>query len=133
MHQLPSSTFLRRLLFADAVVSGVTGVLMSAAATPLATLLALPAPVVRYAGLALLPFAALVLHLAGRERVTRTGVLAVIGLNAAWVAASVLVLLTGWVAPNGLGVAFVLVQALAVAVLAELQYTGLRRAAAAVR
>ena len=133
MHQLPSSTFLRRLLFADAVVSGVTGVLMTAAATPLATLLALPTPLVRYAGLALLPFAALVLHLARRERVTRTGVLAVIGLNAAWVAASVLVLLTGWVAPNGLGVAFVLVQALAVAVLADVQYTGLRRAAAAIR
>ena len=42
--------------------------------------------------------------------------------------ASVL-LLSGYVAPNALGIAFVVAQALAVAVLAELQFVGLRRSA----
>jgi hypothetical protein len=53
----------------------------------------------------------------------------VIGLNFAWVAASALVLVTGWIQPNTLGIAFVIVQAAAVALLAELQITGRRRPA----
>ncbi len=57
-------------------------------------------------------------------------VVAVIALNAGWVAASLLLLLAGWVEPNGLGYAFILGQAGAVAVLAEMQYVGLRRSKA---
>ncbi len=52
-------------------------------------------------------------------------------MNILWAVDSALLLLTGWVAPTGLGLAFVLVQAGAVAVLAEAQYLGLRRMAVA--
>ena len=53
-----------------------------------------------------------------------------IGINALWVAESVAILALGWVAPNALGVAFVLAQALIVAVFAGLQAVGLRGTAA---
>jgi hypothetical protein len=44
------------------------------------------------------------------------------------VAASFALLLTGWVAPTTLGIAFVVVQALAVALLAKLEHGALRAA-----
>lgn len=128
---MTAQNFLRRILLADAVVSGSTGVLLLAAAPVLERLLALPAPLLRYAGFSLLPFAALVLVLAKRDVLPRGGVWTVIALNAAWVVASAALLVVGGVAPNGLGYAFVIVQALAVAALAEMQYMGLRRAATA--
>lgn len=47
----------------------------------------------------------------------------VAGLNLAWVAASFGVI--AWVQPNGLGIAFVAVQALAVGAIAALQFHAL--------
>lgn len=123
-----SHTFLRRLLFLDAAISGVTGLVMLAAAPMLGTLLGLPSPLLRYAGFSLLPFAALVLYLATRDILPRGGVWTIIVLNAAWVVASAALLFV--TAPSTLGYAFVIVQAIAVAALAEMQYVGLRRAAA---
>ena len=49
--------------------------------------------------------------------------------NSAWVAGSLALLVSGAVSPTMLGYAFVLVQAVAVGVLAELQWIGLRREA----
>ena len=54
---------------------------------------------------------------------------ALVAGNLGWALACVLLLLSGRVSPSALGVAYVLVQALTVAVLAELQYFGLRRTA----
>jgi hypothetical protein len=125
-----ANTFLRRILLADAVISGTTGVLMFAAAPLLERWLALPAPLLRYAGFSLLPFAALVFYLAKRYVLPRGGVWTVIGLNAAWVIASAALLLAGGVQPTPLGYGFVIVQAVGVAALAEMQYVGLRRQAA---
>jgi hypothetical protein len=56
---------------------------------------------------------------------------AIIALNAVWVVDSLLIFVTGWLAPTGLGVAFIIAQAIFVGVLAELEYFGLRRAATA--
>ncbi|MGH2523467.1 MAG: hypothetical protein ACRDH2_13265, partial [Anaerolineales bacterium] len=47
--------------------------------------------------------------------------------NLAWALGCVLLLLSGRVAPSLLGMAYVLVQAVTVGVLAELQFFGLRR------
>jgi hypothetical protein len=123
-----ANTFLRRLLLADAAISGVTGVLLLVATPMLARWLALPAALLRDAGFSLLPFAALVLYLAKRDILPRGGVLAVIAMNLAWVIGSVALLFL--VTSNPLGSAFVIVQAIAVAALAEMQYAGLRRIAA---
>jgi hypothetical protein len=50
----------------------------------------------------------------------------VIGLNAMWVVESGLLLIGDWVQPTTLGIAFVIAQAVAVGVFAELQYFSVR-------
>ena len=122
-----SSSFLRRVLLADGVISGTTGLALALAAGPLERVLGLPGSLLRYAGWSLLPFAAFVVWAARREHLSRSIVQVVIGLNAAWVAASAGLLLSGQVAPTGVGYMFVIGQAVAVAILAETQYVGLRR------
>ena len=122
-----TSPFLRRVLLADAATSGATGLLMMLGAGAAGELLGVPDALLRYAGLTLLPFAALVALLATRENLWRAGVWAVVVCNALWAADSVLLLLTGWIEPNELGIAFIVAQALVVAVFAELEYLGLRR------
>ena len=120
---------LRRALLADAVVSGASGLLMFGGAGFLAGLLQLPEALLRYAGLVLLPYGALVAWVATREKSQRPAVWAVIVANALWAIDSIVLLLSGWVAPNALGYAFVIAQAVVVAVFAEIQYSGLRRQA----
>jgi hypothetical protein len=56
---------------------------------------------------------------------------AIIALNVLWVAGSIGLLVSGWVAPTALGYAFVIAQAIVVGVFAELQFVGLRRSEAA--
>ncbi|WP_437554601.1 hypothetical protein WME97_21870 [Sorangium sp. So ce367] len=126
-----SARFLRRVLLADAALSGATGLLMLAAAAPLAGLTGLPEALFRWAGASLLPFAALVAWLGTRERPARGAVVAVVVANALWVVDSVLLLALGWFEPTAIGYAFVAAQALAVALFAEAQVIGLRRAQAA--
>ena len=126
------NTFLRYALIADAVASGATGLLMIAGADLLTGLLGLPVPLMREAGLLLVPYVALVAFVGTREAIPFTAVKAIIALNVLWVLGSVGLLVGGFVAPTLLGYAFVIVQAVAVGVLAELQIIGLRRADTAV-
>ena len=60
----------------------------------------------------------------------RWRLLVIVG-NAAWTLASIALLISGAVAPNGLGLSFVVMQAVVVGVFAELQYVGLKRSGAA--
>lgn len=126
---LPALPFLRRVLFADALVSGITGLLMLLGAGMLQDLLGIPAVLLRWAGLSLIPFALIVAALARRRSIARAGVWAIILLNFAWTGGSILLLASGWIEPNGLGQAFILVQAFAVVAFAEMQYMGLRKSA----
>jgi hypothetical protein len=124
------SNILRAALAGDAIVSGATGLLLIIAAGHVDGLLGLPAGLLRYAGASLIPFAALVLYLAGRPQLPGAAVWAVIVYNALWALDSVLLLASGWVAPTMLGTAMVIGQAVAVALFAELQYLGLKRSPA---
>jgi hypothetical protein len=126
---MPSS-LLRLALIADAAASGATALLMLAGAGLIAGLLGLPVGLLRYAGLILVPFVAFVAYVGTRPEIPRGAAGAIVVVNFAWVAASVALLVSGAVTPTMLGYAFVLVQALAVGVLAELQWIGLRRTAA---
>ena len=65
-----TSSFLRRVLLADAATSCASGLLMALAAAPLENMLGVPASLLRYAGLSLLPFAALVAYLATRPNIS---------------------------------------------------------------
>jgi hypothetical protein len=127
MQLLRTSTFLRWALFADAVTCIATGFLMMLGSDPLEQFLGLPAALLRYAGVSLLPFAAFLVYLAKRENLSPPAVWTAIVLNALWTAASFMILLIGWVAPTELGYTFVIAQALGVAVFAGLEYFGLRR------
>jgi hypothetical protein len=126
------NTFLRYALIADAVASGATGLMMIAGADLLTGLLGLPVPLMREAGLLLVPYVALVAFVGTREQIPFGAVKVIIALNVLWVLGSVGLLVGGFVAPTLLGYAFVIVQAIAVGVLAELQIIGLRRADTAV-
>lgn len=124
------STYLRNVLYIDALVSGAAAILMVAGAPFLAPLLGLPAPLLAWAGLALAPFVLMLVVVARREAVARLVLIDIVAINALWVAASFALLVSGLVSPNWLGIAFVAAQALTVALLAERQFAGLRRSAA---
>lgn len=122
------STFLRRVLCVDAATCAATGALMAFDAAPLSTPLGLPAALLFWAGLSLFPVAAFLLWVATRRDIPRPGAwLAILG-NVGWITGSALVLVL--LSPTGLGYAFVIAQAAVVALLADLEYTGLKRISA---
>jgi hypothetical protein len=122
--------FLRNVLWADAVTSAASGLMMVAGAGMLESLLGLPSVLTREAGLVLLPFAVLVAVVATRAQISAAAVWTIIIVNAAWTIGSIGLLLGG-LAPTVLGYAVVIAQALMVAILAELEYAGVRTLAAA--
>ena len=119
------SRFLRRVLLVDAAICIATGALLTLDSAPLSRLLGLPELLLLYAGASLFPCAALMLWVALRERLSPAGAWIVVAGNAAWVAGSVALLVA--TAPTALGYAFVIAQALAVALLAELEFVGLKK------
>ena len=119
---------LRLVLWIDAATCVATGLLLSALAAPLSPLLGLPAPLLFFAGLSLFPIAAFMAWTARRP--SQPAVWLVIGGNVLWVLGSLLVLA---MSPTKLGTVFVVAQAAAVALLAELEYVALRRTAREVR
>ena len=125
---VPVSTFLRRALAIDAIASAGTALLSIVAGAPLSRLLEVPETLLRGAGFALIPFGAFVLWTATREHAPRAAIGTIIGLNAAWVAASLWLVFGSAISPNAFGIAFIVVQAIAVALFAEFQYMGLKRA-----
>lgn len=127
MTHLTMSPLLRRALQADALASGAMGLLLALAAGPLEELLGLPRALLMGAGIGLLPFALALGWLANRESVRRGWIWAVLAINAVWVIDSLSLLASGWVEPTLLGKVFVIGQALAVALLTELEFFGLRR------
>ena len=127
---IQSSLWLRRALKADAIFSGVSAIALTFGAAPLAPWLNLPEALLRETGLFLIAYTLFVGWLGLRQSMAAAWAMLVIAGNAAWTLASVALLLSGMVAPNGLGMAAVLAQALVVGVLAELQIIGLRRSRA---
>jgi hypothetical protein len=127
MHANPLSLFLKRVLWFDAATCLVTGTVMLAAAGTVERLLAIPAPLSAALGVVLLAFGAAVAWVGTRPYLLRPAVWAIVLLNALWAIESVLALAFGWLEPNVPGRVFVIGQAIAVAVIAELQFVGLRR------
>ena len=124
---LQPEQYLRRVLLVDAVTSLAAGALSSLAAGPLATLTRLPPDLLFYSGLSLIPVAAFMLLVAAQRPPAKGLLLAIILGNVGWVLGCLLVLVDGKAMLNAVGVAFVLAQAMTVAVLAVLEAVGLRR------
>jgi hypothetical protein len=119
---------LRRSLLLDAAASGALGVLLTAGGAVLDGPLGIPAAVLVPVGGFLVLYAAALWLLGSRPRPSRPAVKVVIAGNLVWVAASILAAVAGWWSPTTLGTVLVVAQAAAVALFAELQLTGLRRA-----
>jgi len=120
---------MRTILNADALVSGAAGLVMALGAGLLSPLTGLPELLLQFAGFSLGPWTLALLWLAQQAAIPRGGVMAVIAVNVAWVLASIAALFV--VGPTALGYAFVIAQAVAVGVFAELQFFALRREARA--
>jgi hypothetical protein len=131
MAMFDTPTFLRRVLLLDAGVSGVTGLFMWLGAGVLEPLLGLPGALLQVAGISLLPFAAALVLLARRASIPRAAVASVIVANGLWVVASIALAVGRLVPLTDFGYAFVVIQAVAVAGFAELQWMGMRRASGA--
>jgi hypothetical protein len=122
-----SPRFLRNLLFADAASCLATGGLQVMFTSPLAQILNLPAALLAATGWFLLAYGAIVGFVATREPLPRAPIWLFMAGNMAWALACAVLLAGRWLAPTTLGAAWILAQAGAVAVLALLQWTGLRR------
>lgn len=112
---------LRHVLLADAATCALTGLALTSLARPLAELFRLPAALLFYAGLALVPIAALMAFVGTRAEPPAPWVRLIIAGNAAWALASFALLVTDLVAPNALGAAFIALQALVVVCLTVLE------------
>ena len=126
MNILSSPRFLPAVLWGDAASALATGVLQLAAAPLLAAWFGLPEGLLTASGWVLLAVAAYAAWLA-RGPIRRPAVLALVAGNALWVAGCLELLLTG-AAGTALGAAWLVLQAVAVGILAELEWIALRRA-----
>ena len=119
---------LRIALRLDAAASGALGLLGLAAATPLAGLLGPTTGELRATGAFLVGYALALVLIAARPAISRAAAWTVVVGNTLWVLGSIGAVVAGWDTFTALGVAVVLAQAAAVAVFADLQWLGLRRA-----
>lgn len=129
---LGSPTVLRRVLWADAASGAATGALQLAVPGVLSAWLGLPAAWITASGALIFAFVALAVYLTTRAAVPRSGLWLLVLGNAAWVVGCLELAFAGPATLTAWGQAYLLVQAVAVAMLAELQWMGLRRASRSV-
>jgi hypothetical protein len=121
-----SPRFLRHVLAVDAASCAASALLHLLGATALAPLLGLSHGLIVASGLALLVFVAAAAYLATCEPMPRGPVWALIAGNWLWVLACLALLFSG-AAGTAYGQAYTVMQAVAVAVIAELEWMGVRR------
>jgi len=127
MSVFASPRFLPNVMWADAASCAATGALQLAFTGALERLTGLPAPLLLGTGVFLLAYAAAAAFMASRRTPPRTLIGLVVVGNFGWALGCIALLMSGVFAISALGTAWVLAQALCVVVLAELQWTGLRR------
>jgi len=125
-----SPEFLRRVLWLDAATGAATGALQLLLTGLLASLLGLPETLLVASGWAILGYVAGISFVATRQFVPTSLVWVLIGANLLWVAGCLALLLGDFVTPTLAGQVFIAVQAVAVGLLAEMQWVGLRKATA---
>ncbi len=121
------SRFLRLALKFDAIATGALGALALVAAPALDNILGISAPLLWPTGLFLVAYAAAIGVVATRPTINRTAAWAAVILNLVWVVDSAALVVAGWLPLTTLGTAFVVAQAIAVLLFADLQFIGLRR------
>ncbi|WP_062990354.1 hypothetical protein [Nocardia anaemiae] len=122
------SGFLRAVLRLDGWGTGVFGVIMLAGAASLSGPLGLPTTWSIPFGVAMIGGGLALLLIAGYPELVPSHAVAAIGVNVVSALALVLLAFSGLLDLTGLGVAFLLIGALWVAVFAALEVSGVRRA-----
>jgi hypothetical protein len=126
MLSTPSQSFLRYVLWADAISCLACGLLQVAFTGYLSQHLGLPSVLLAGTGDFLLLYGASVAFLATRTQVSGAIIWLLIVGNFSWGLACVGLLLANDVHPTSLGKGYVVVQALTVLILARLQYMSVR-------
>ena len=122
------STLLRRALVANALFSGLSGMILALGARPVASFLGLQdAVVLTVAGALLLLYAAGLFYVATRPAVNRAAAWLAVALDLLWVVGSALILLAGWLPLTTAGKWAVGIVAELVFLFALFQLLGLRR------
>lgn len=125
-----SPQFLRRVLWLDAATGAATGALQLLATGFLASLLGLPDTLLVASGWLIFAYVAAISFIATRQFVPAALVWVLIGANLLWAVGCLALLMGDFVTPTLLGKVFIAVQAVTVGLLAEMQWVGLRKAAA---
>ncbi|PKO64162.1 MAG: hypothetical protein CVU22_25480 [Betaproteobacteria bacterium HGW-Betaproteobacteria-16] len=118
---------LRRVLAFDAISGVGTGLLQLAATGLLSGMLGLSETLLRSSGIAIFAFVALAAWLAMQRTPSRAGLAVLVLGNFAWAIGCLALALGGAPGVTSVGVAYLMVQVLVVAALAELQWMGLRQ------
>lgn len=116
---LPST---RSLIWMDMLLVGAFALVLLAFAPWLSDALDLPLNLLRGAGAILVPWTVYLAITWKQPCIPRNAVMTVFLVNAAWILASLEIVATGVVDPNGLGLGFILFQAAGVSLLAICQY-----------
>ncbi|MCU0762642.1 MAG: hypothetical protein ACK40L_02995 [Hydrogenophaga sp.] len=127
LYSLTSPSGLRKVLWFDAVTGVGTGAIQLSASGLLAGWLGLPVALLQGSGLAIFAFVALAAWLALQPSPSRAGLTVIVVCNFAWALGCLALVFGGAAGLTALGVAYLMVQAIAVLVLAELQWMGLKR------
>ena len=119
---------LRRVLQANMVFSGLSGLLLAVDAGPLSRWLGVPAAwILMVIGIGLLGFAWQLFQTAKQSPMNLRQANAILLMDIAWVVGSALLLFTGWVSFTTAGWWAVLLVADVVALFAILEFVGIRR------
>jgi hypothetical protein len=125
---LTRSNLLRYALRGDALVTLAIGTICLADAQPLATLLGIQPPLaLEILGAVLALYGAFLFYTAAHAQLNRRIVIAAITLDVIWIIDSAILLVAGWLPLTSAGMWTVGLIAVAVAVVAELKFFGLRR------
>lgn len=130
MSSMPSNSYLQNVLLIDAATCVGAGALMAFGSNFVAGLTGIPAPLLYWAGLILFPVAAMMAYAGLQATPPGPLVMLIILGNVGWLLASLAVF--AFIAPNALGVLFIIAQAGTVAVLASLEYSAQQRSNALV-
>ena len=98
MNTSPNQTIIRRILYGNAIFSGVSGLLFILASNVIANFIGLESsPVILVIGIGLAGYAVLIYVNASRKEISRSFVLTAVISDSVWVLLSILLLTTGWV------------------------------------
>jgi len=117
---------LRKLIAIDAVICLLSATGLILFAEEIASLTVLPQQLLFWAGVSLVPSAVFMGATARPDQTPRWAAWTIVIGNGLWVAASLALAFSGLVEPNIYGWAFVMSQAVVVAVLAELEFSALK-------